>query len=53
MVVGSTQLELLNEYERQQIGERQPLPERYLGVPDEELEVLYRVLRNLRMVRNA
>ena len=39
MVVGSTQLELLNEYERQQIGERQPLPERYLGVPDEELEV--------------
>ncbi|MEC9302573.1 MAG: quinolinate synthase NadA [Acidobacteriota bacterium] len=39
MVVGSTQLELLNEYERQQIGERQPLPERYLGVSDEELEV--------------
>jgi len=32
MVVGSTQLEVLNEYERQQIGERQPLPERYLGV---------------------
>ncbi|MCS5688527.1 MAG: quinolinate synthase NadA [Acidimicrobiales bacterium] len=39
MVVGSTQLEVLNEYERQQIGERQPLPERYLGVSDEELEV--------------
>ena len=39
MVVGSTQLEVLNEFERQQIGERQPLPERYLGVSDEELEV--------------
>jgi len=39
MVGGSTHLEVLNEYERQQNGERQPLPERYLGVSDEELEV--------------
>ena len=33
------QLEVLNDYEKQQIGERQSLPERYLGVSDEELEV--------------
>ena len=32
------QLEVLNEYERTQIGERQPLPERYLGVADAELD---------------
>ena len=33
------QLEVLNEYEKQLIGERQALPERYLGVSDEELDV--------------
>jgi quinolinate synthase len=33
------QLEVLNDYEKQQIGERQSLPERYLGVSDEELDV--------------
>ena len=33
------QLEVLNGYEKQQIGERQALPERYLGVSDEELDV--------------
>ena len=32
-------LEVLNGYETQQIGERQALPERYLGVSDEELDV--------------
>ena len=29
---------LLTEYEKSQIGERQPLPERYLGLPDEEMD---------------
>ena len=33
------QLEVLNGYEKQQIGERQALPECYLGVSDEELDV--------------
>jgi quinolinate synthase len=30
---------LLTEYEKTQIGERQPLPDRYLGLPDEEMEL--------------
>ena len=29
---------LLTEYEKTQIGERQPLPERYLGLYDEEMD---------------
>ena len=29
---------LLTEYEKQHVGERQPLPERYLGLPDEEMD---------------
>jgi quinolinate synthase len=31
-------VQLLTEYERAHIGERQPLPERYLGLSDEELD---------------
>ncbi|MBI3047569.1 MAG: quinolinate synthase NadA [Acidobacteria bacterium] len=30
---------LLTEYEKEHIGERQPLPERYLGLTDEEMDV--------------
>jgi quinolinate synthase len=30
---------LLTEFEKTQIGERQPLPDRYLGLPDEELDL--------------
>src|ERR1700740_3127976 len=29
---------LLTEYEKTQIGERQPLPDRYLGLSDEEMD---------------
>src|SRR5437660_8871789 len=29
---------LLTEYEKDHIGERQALPERYLGLPDEEMD---------------
>ena len=29
---------LLTEYEKQHIGERQPLPERYIGLSDEEMD---------------
>ncbi len=32
-------VELLTRYEKDQISERQPLPERYLGLSDEEMEV--------------
>jgi quinolinate synthase len=31
-------LQVLNEYEKTQLAERQPLPERYLGVADTELD---------------
>ena len=31
-------LEVLSSYERAEIGTRQPLPERYLGVPESELD---------------
>ena len=31
-------LEVLSRYERAEIGTRQPLPERYLGVPESELD---------------
>ena len=31
-------VELLTSFEKEQIGERQPLPERYLGLPDDEME---------------
>ena len=31
-------VELLTRFENEQIGERQPLPERYLGLPDGEME---------------
>ena len=34
----STFLPVLNEVEKANISERQPLPERYLGLPDEELD---------------
>ena len=30
---------LLTDYEKTQIGERQPLPDRYLGLPDEEMDL--------------
>jgi quinolinate synthase len=30
---------LLTEFEKTQIGERQPLPDRYLGLPDEEMDL--------------
>ena len=33
----STLLPVLTEYEKSHIGERQPLPERYLGLSDEEM----------------
>ena len=32
------QIDLLTQYERTQLDERQPLPERYLGLDDEEME---------------
>jgi quinolinate synthase len=35
--VAGTFLPVLNEVEKQSIGERQPLPERYLGLSDEEM----------------
>ena len=38
-------LEVLNDYERTQIGERQPLPERYLGVSEVELDTRITVAR--------
>ena len=31
-------LPLLTDYEKEHISERQPLPERYLGLPDEEMD---------------
>jgi quinolinate synthase len=34
----STLLPVLTEFEKTQLSERQPLPERYLGLPDEELD---------------
>ena len=34
----STMIPLLTEFEKQHIGERQPLPERYLGLSDAEME---------------
>jgi quinolinate synthase len=34
----SAQIPLLTDYEKQHISERQPLPERYLGLPDAEME---------------
>jgi quinolinate synthase len=33
-----TQLQVLTEYEKTRIGERQPLPERYLGLPEREMD---------------
>jgi quinolinate synthase len=30
---------LLTDYEKTQIGERQPLPDRYLGLPDEDMDL--------------
>ena len=38
-------LEVLNDYEQTQIGERQPLPERYLGVSEVELDARITVAR--------
>jgi quinolinate synthase len=35
----SVNLQVLTEYERTQLGERQPLPESYLRLPDAELDV--------------
>src|SRR5215475_2950774 len=34
----STLIPLLTEYEKEQISERQPLPERYIGLSDEEMD---------------
>ena len=36
---------LLTEFEKQSISERQPLPEKYLGLPDEEMELRIAVAR--------
>ena len=33
---------LLTEYEKEHIAERQPLPERYLGLSDEEMDRAHR-----------
>src|SRR4029450_884244 len=38
MVQVSTFIPVLTEFEKEHIGERQPLPERYLGLSDEELD---------------
>src|SRR6476646_1446470 len=35
----STFLPVLNEVEKASIGERQPLPESYLGLPDDEMSL--------------
>ena len=35
----STMLPVLTAYEKEHIGERQPLPEKYLGLSDEEMDV--------------
>src|SRR5215813_14347926 len=35
----STLIPLLTEFEKEQISERQPLPERYIGLSDEEMDV--------------
>src|SRR5215471_13791266 len=35
----STLIPLLTEYEKEQISDRQPLPERYIGLSDEEMDV--------------
>src|SRR5204862_4989585 len=35
----STMLPVLTAYEKEHISERQPLPERYLGLSDEEMDV--------------
>jgi quinolinate synthase len=35
----STLIPLLTEYEKEHISERQPLPERYVGLSDEEMDV--------------
>src|SRR6476661_1069020 len=35
----STMLPVLTEYEKEHISERQPLPEKYLGLSDEEMDV--------------
>ena len=35
----STFLPVLNEVEKKSIGERQPLPEAYLGLSDEEMSL--------------
>src|SRR5262245_392952 len=34
----STLLPMLTDYEKTQLGERQPLPERYLGLSDQEMD---------------
>jgi quinolinate synthase len=34
----STLLPMLTDYEKTQLGERQPLPERYIGLSDEEMD---------------
>ena len=37
--MAATFLPVLNQVEKQSIGERQPLPDAYLGLPDEEMDV--------------
>src|SRR5438105_5905499 len=34
----STLIPVLTEYEKQHLSERQPLPERYIGLPDDEMD---------------
>ena len=36
------QIPLLTAYEKEHISERQPLPERYLGLSDEEMDAAHR-----------
>src|SRR5437868_4491247 len=42
----STMLPVLTAYEKEHISERQPLPERYLGLTDEEMDVRITAARN-------
>jgi quinolinate synthase len=42
----STMLPVLTAYEKEHLGERQPLPERYIGLSDAEMDARIRVARD-------
>src|SRR5207249_8625155 len=42
----TTMLPVLTAYEKEHIAERQPLPQRYLGLSDEEMDVRIATARN-------